>query len=209
METWKLAVIVFLLGALGGYGAYQSQVSKLPPPPTEAELKQAQAQQKKSLPVYSFLNQPVPQWKVADKAQWVNTARPLSSDDFKGHVTLLEFFRIDCSHCRDAVPFMKYLHQTYGPKGLKIVALQSPVTDREKDWKGVQAQIKNWELAYPIAQVNPKLFLDTFKGTNFPTTMLIDKTGVIRFVETGFDAAKAQELESEVKKLLGSGRKTS
>jgi hypothetical protein len=96
---------------------------------------------------------------------------------------------------------MKHLQKTYAPKGLKIVAIQSPgVAPTENDWKTVQDKVREWQVTYPVAfDEQGQLFKTKYNGTNYPTLLLLDPNGMIRFVQTGHTAEKAAQLESVIK----------
>ncbi|HEX8236945.1 MAG TPA: redoxin family protein [Abditibacteriaceae bacterium] len=205
MEKWKILVIIFLLGGLAGLGVVQSQLANRPaqPPITAGN----QVQQEERLPVMDLEGQPAPAWNIPAK-YWMNTKEPLDVQSFKGNVTLVEFFRIECSHCQESVPFMKYLNKTYGPKGLKIVGIQSPgVAETENDWKTVQDRVREWQLTYPIAfDEQGQLFKTKYNGTNYPTLLLIDPNGSIRYIHSGHTEEKAAKLEAAIKMGLNMKR---
>src|SRR3712207_4929664 len=100
MDKWKILLIVVLLGGLAGYGFYQQATvgetqmgmpanPEPPEDPTKGPL----------------VGKPASAWNIP-AGSWMNTPQPISLQDMKGHVTILEFFRIECPHCEDAAPFM-------------------------------------------------------------------------------------------------------
>lgn len=199
MEKWKGIVVVLIIGALGAYGYIASR----PPAPNEEPPKPppgAQALQK-------LVGQPAPEFGIP-AALWTNSKEQVTVDSLKGHVTLIEFWRATCPHCEDAAPFMEMLYEKYGDKGLKIVGIQSPSTNPdphfvENDWSQVRAVVDQWGITYPVGfDANATLFKESYAGSLYPTVLALDKNGVIRFVETGYDAAKAKQLEQVVQKLL-------
>jgi hypothetical protein len=96
------------------------------------------------------------------------------------------------------------LNKTYGPQGLKIVAIQSPGTaPTENNWKTVQGRLQEWGVEYPVAfDAGAALFKNKYQGTTYPSLLLIDRNGVIRMVQTGHDMAKARMLEDAIKAAL-------
>jgi thiol-disulfide isomerase/thioredoxin len=202
MEKWKIFVIIFLLGGLAGLGAVQSRLSNGPDtPPADAQTPAGEQPRKEEpLPVMKMMGKSAPSWNIPQQ-YWINTKKPLDLKDFKGSMTLLEFFRIECSHCQDAVPFMKQLQKTYAPKGLKIVAIQAPgMAPTENDWQTVQDKLREWKVTYPVAfDEKAQVFQSKYNGTKYPTMLLLDPHGVVRFVQTGYTAEKAAQLESTIK----------
>lgn len=216
MEKWKIGVIAALIACLGLYGYQQQKANSAelgqgPDAPATA-VASTPAEPK---PVEALRDQPAPAWKVPAR-YWVNTPRPITLNDLKGHVTLVEFWRTGCSHCRAAAPYLSDLYRDEGKRGLKMVSFQSPgVADDagnpENDWTKVQGFVKEHKLPYPVAfDEGGTLFKGAYKGTNYPTLLILDRRGVVRFVQTGFDLdndagrAKIEEfreaLDAELKK---------
>ena len=123
----------------------------------------------------------LPEWK--NVAPWQNTKTPITLGSMKGKPALIEFFRIKCSHCQDAAPFLEALYKRYQPRGLKMVAIQSPgdykdILNEETQWPKVQEFIKAGGLTYPVGMdKDSKYFQQTIKGTYYPTTMIADPSG--------------------------------
>ena len=212
MEKWKIGVIAVLLLGLAGYGLSQQQSDKpadaivadmpgaLGATATPAENKAA-----------GFIGQQLgsdklPDWK--NVSPWQNTKTPVTLDSIKGKPTLIEFFRIKCSHCQEAAPFLEALYKRYQPRGLKMVAIQSPgdykdITNEETQWPKVQAFIAAGGLTYPVGMdKDSQYFQQTIKGTYYPTTMLADASGKIVHAQTGHDTQKAITLAVELEKQL-------
>jgi thiol-disulfide isomerase/thioredoxin len=209
MEKWKIAVIAALLLSLVGFGAYQQNQQNQPPTPGPTPSQ---------TPVPSpYLGKVLPAWNFST---W-NTQKPVSLSSLKGKTTLLEIFRIECSHCRDAAPFMVALDKRYGPRGLKMIGIQSPGQTKdpqnpENHWKTVQSWLKEREVKYPVAFDDEsryfqgtlqKLFLNNDPSKLlYPTLMLIGPDGKIEMAQTGHDTAKAIALAVELEKRFPTGK---
>ena len=198
MDKWKIVLIVVLLGGLAGYGFYQQAM--LGETPVDIETTPPPAEDPTKGP---FVGKPAAAWNIP-AGSWMNTPQPISLKDVKGHVTVIEFFRIECPHCEDAVPFMRSLYTKYQPQGLRIVAFQSPGdAPSENDWKKVQATLRRWNVNYPVAfDKNADFFTKKYKGDTYPTVFVVDEKGIIRYQETGYDEATAKSLESFIVKSL-------
>ena len=125
----------------------------------------------------------LPVWK--NVGPWENSKTPVTFDLFKGNVVMVEFFSVDCSHCQDAAPLMEALYQRYQPRGLKMVAVQSPIhpenlSGDETQWPKVQNFVNAADLTYPVGMdKDSKYFQQTIGGANYPTTMISNPTGKI------------------------------
>lgn len=197
MSTWKAALIVALLCSLIGYGYYQTLPTKIVPPTPPPNATPVPDK------VKVWQGKPPMPWNIAaDK--WVNTPVPLKPEQLRGHVTLIEFFRIGCSHCEEAAPHMERMFHDYGPKGLKIIAFQAPGTSAEEnDWINVQSTIKRWRLSYPIAFDEKSKVFKKYLAETYPTMLVVDKSGIIRFAQSGFDVSKELKLREQIEQMLG------
>ena len=145
-------------------------------------------------------------WVIPQRG-WTNTPQPVWLGGLKGHVTVIEFFRINCSHCQDAAPARRALYRKYRKQGLKMIGFQSPgdvgnAANAENDWRQVKLQIKKWNLTYPIAFDKNRAFFDKNDLMFYPTVLVLDKQGIVRFQQTGYSDEKARELERVVAKML-------
>ena len=197
MEKWKLVLIMLLLGGVAGYGFYQQNAASQLPDVQPTPLPPGGSTRS------SLLNKPAAAWNIPSEL-WMNTPQPISLQDVKGHITIVEFFRIECSHCQEAAPFMSSLYTKYKPQGLRMVAFQSPgKAASENDWSKVQATLRRWKVTYPVAfDKNAALFKGKYNGKAFPTVFVLDEKGIIRFRLIGLHDGRAQALENVIVKAL-------
>lgn len=217
MEKWKIGVIAVLLLGLVGYGVSQQKSSEAPvvanadgtmpnatlapgetpvAPPNKAQVFIGQELGGDKIPVWTKIG------------PWENAKQPLTLESIKGKPVLLEFFRIKCSHCQDAAPYLEALYKRYQPRGLKMAAIQSPgdykdATNDETQWPKVQAFVKAGGLTYPVGMdKDSDYFQKTLKGDYYPTTMIADPSGKVVYAQTGHDTQKAITLAVELEKQL-------
>lgn len=217
MEKWKIGVIAVLLLGLVGYGVSQQQSTKtedlIPgtPPSLNATLAPGETPVASPNKAAVFIGQElggakIPAWTKI--GPWENAKQPVTLNSIKGKPVLLEFFRINCSHCQDAAPYLEALYKRYQPRGLKMAAIQSPgdykdATNDETQWPKVQAFVKAGGLTYPIGMdKDSDYFQKTLKGDYYPTTMIADPSGKVVYAQTGHDAQKAITLAVELEKQL-------
>lgn len=209
MEKWKIGVIAVLFLGLVGYGVSQQKASE-PADVATSQVPGATAAPEANKAAV-FIGQElggakIPVWTRV--GPWENTKQPVTLDSLKGQPALLEFFRINCSHCQEAAPFLEALYGRYQPRGLKMAAVQSPgdykdATNDETQWPKVQDFIKAGGLTYPVGMdKNSQYFQQTINGLSYPTTMLSDKNGKVVYAQTGHDTEKAIALAVELEKQL-------
>lgn len=205
MEKWKGIVIALIIIAVGGYGYLASR----PPAPTETVEAPPPGEQA----LQKLVGKPAPEFNIPS-ALWANVEgkNPVTVESLKGHVTVLEFWRAACPHCKDAAPFMEKLYEKYEKQGLKMVGIHSPSNNPdptfvENDWGQVRSTVNQWGITYPVGyDAESKLFKNQYSGTLYPTALVLDKNGVVQYAETGYDEAKAQKLEQAVQQVLATGK---
>jgi len=157
-------------------------------------------------PSPSPVGQQAKRWSVP-RHLWMNTTKPIWLGGLQGHIVVLDFFRIRCAHCQLSAPSRRALFEKFSPQGVKMIGFESPgepldATNPETDWAQVQATVKQWQLPYPIAFDDKRQLFRSYGFDYFPSIVVLDSKGVVRFYQTGYTAKKQQELEQAVSALV-------
>jgi peroxiredoxin len=91
-------------------------------------------------------------------------------------------------------------HEKYDAKGLTIVGAHTPEFFWEKSHDRVTAAVKKLGIRYAVVQDNDMKIWKRFGVWAWPTTILIDKNGIIRYRHIGEGAY--EETESSIRRLL-------
>ena len=122
---------------------------------------------------------------------------PISSNDLKGKVVIIDFWSTWCAPCKQEMPGYQELIDRYGPQGLAVVGLKS---DAMADTEDPSKFAKRIGVRYPLAAVTDDL-AQRFGGiAGLPTTLIYDRSGVLRKKIIGFEYTEA--VEAELKALL-------
>lgn len=126
-------------------------------------------------------------------AAWLNSA-PLSTDELRGKVVLVEFWTFDCINCRNTIPQVRDWYQKYHAQGLAIVGVHTPEFSYEQDVANVKKAIQDLRIPYAVALDNDFKTWNAFHVWAWPTIFIIDKQGAIRFTHVGEGAyAEAEQ----------------
>lgn len=128
--------------------------------------------------------------------------KPLSLKDLRGQVVLLNFWDFGCPSCNLEVKHLEQLHRKYGGKGLRVVGIAALEQDREK----VQQFLEQHDTTYRVVMDPDQAVGRKYRVSVHPTTMILDRKGVVRFVHTGFLNGDEKLLEDAVRAVL-EGRK--
>ena len=101
------------------------------------------------------------------------------------------------------IPQLRGWHERYGQGGLTIVGVHSPEFGWEKPKDGVAAAMKKLGILYPVVQDNDFAIWKRFGVRAWPTLVLVDRKGVVRFSHIGEGAY--EETESMIRRLLAEG----
>jgi thiol-disulfide isomerase/thioredoxin len=130
---------------------------------------------------------------------WINS-EPLTLTGLRGRVVLIDFWTFGCYNCRNTLPFLKRWHERYSDKGLTIVGVHSPEFDAEKKIENLRREVTSLGIRYPVITDND---YETWRGYGveaWPTVILVDKTGHVRWSHVGEGAY--DETEGAIQKLL-------
>lgn len=154
---------------------------------------------------YRLIGEPTPEIEI-DK--WIGMdagLTPLAS--MKGKVVLLDFWAMWCKPCFAAFPELTEWHHAYSGQGLQIIGLTryyGTAGGFNADDAGEYAFLQKFKraegLPYPLAVAKNVNNHNRFGVVGLPTTVLIDKKGVVRYIRTG--ASMGEEIEAVIRKLL-------
>ena len=152
---------------------------------------------------------PYPAANFAKSNIWLNTPnnQALDMQKLRGKVVLVDFWTYSCINCLRTIPDMVGLDKKYSKYGLVIVGVHSPEFEFEKNANNVKNALSRYGIKYPVAMDNN---LDTWTNYNnqyWPAHYLIDKNGMV--VYTHFGEGQADELDNNIRVLLGLGGKVS
>lgn len=141
-------------------------------------------------------------------------------DRFKNKVIVIQFLGSWCPNCMDETAFLSPFYEKYKDQGLEVIGLAyERYAEPEKAKKAVGNLMTRFKVNYPVLLTGftnkpgdvlkslPQL--ENFNA--FPTTIIIDKQGVVSSIHTGFDGpATGQDyhdyinaFEAKIKTLLG------
>ncbi|MBC8053081.1 MAG: TlpA family protein disulfide reductase [Sphingobacteriaceae bacterium] len=117
----------------------------------------------------------------------------LSDATFKNKVIVIQFLGSWCANCMDETAFLAPFYQEYKEKGVEVIGLAYERTpDFNKSKARVEQLKQRFNITYPllITGFTNKEVLKSMPALNefkaFPTTVLIDKEGLVRKIHTGF-----------------------
>jgi cytochrome c biogenesis protein CcdA/thiol-disulfide isomerase/thioredoxin len=136
---------------------------------------------------------------LSGAVQWFNSP-PLTRDELKGQVVLVDFWTYSCINCLRTLPFIRAWADRYKNNGLVVLGVHTPEFAFEKNPANVQAAIKEFHITYPVALDNDYAIWKAFSNQYWPADYLVDAAGKVRFHH--FGEGKYEETENHIQELL-------
>jgi cytochrome c biogenesis protein CcdA/thiol-disulfide isomerase/thioredoxin len=124
---------------------------------------------------------------------WLNSP-PLSPQDLRGKVVLVDFWTYSCINCLRALPYVSGWYDKYKDHGLLVIGVHAPEFAFEKDLGNVRRAVADLHVAYPVALDNDFAIWRGFNNQYWPAHYFIDSHGQIRghhFGEGGYAESEA------------------
>jgi thiol-disulfide isomerase/thioredoxin len=116
----------------------------------------------------------------------------------EGKVRIVDFWASWCEPCREALPFLDSLRREQGERGLSVYAVTV-----DEDPSQIRAFLEQVPVGFPVLWDKGGMrYADTFEIQRLPTTYVIDRKGIVRFVHEEYDEAVARETREQVERLL-------
>ena len=140
--------------------------------------------------------------------EWIDQS-PTKLADLRGRVVMLDFWAPWCGPCRATFPRLQKWHENYKNKGLVILGLttfnghaegkqltHAQELDYLRDFK------KKFSLPYGFGISDSENNDRNYGVASIPTTFLIDRRGVVRFISIGSSDEESSALGRMIKKLI-------
>ncbi|HEY9107131.1 MAG TPA: thioredoxin family protein [Roseateles sp.] len=131
--------------------------------------------------------------------QWLNSA-PLSAEQLRGKVVLVDFWTYSCINCLRTLPWLNAWAQKYGPQGLVVIGVHAPEFSFEKQQANVAKAVQRLKLSYPVAIDTDFTAWRAFGNSAWPTFHVVDAQGRVRHQQVG--ESGYEQTERVLQKLL-------
>lgn len=126
-----------------------------------------------------LIGQPAPPFP---QTQWLN-GTPLTWEDLRGQIVILDFWAEWCGPCRNDLPKMSELHQQRETTGITVLGIHTPGSEMEE----IEKVTKLFDLRYPICIDLPRAtddagwgrLFEQYKILGIPHAFVVDREGRI------------------------------
>lgn len=176
---------------------------EMPNKPTQDETIRLLKKREKQL---KLLGEAAPELTGID--QWFpGKAQTLQS--LRGKVVLLDFWATWCGPCFDAFPSLAEWHRDYAAEGLVILGVtryygngEGFTLDKPSEIAFLNRFREKHSLPYDFVVTDDQRVQQLYAATALPTAVVIDRKGVIRYIESGTNPTRIEEMRNVVLRLL-------
>ena len=123
----------------------------------------------------------------------------VSLSDYQGKVVLLDFWASWCVPCREELPFLVKFYRENQKEDFIVLAVN--IDDKEENMRNFLSKIFATHV-FPVIFDKEKSIPPLYELESMPTSVFIDKKGIIRYVHTGFNDTRKKEFQEELSILL-------
>lgn len=136
---------------------------------------------------------------ITQQGQWLNAARPLTAEDLKGRIILLDFWTYCCINCMHVIPDLHYLEKTFGDK-LTVIGVHSAKFLNERDSENIRNAILRYDIEHPVVNDHNFAIWQSFGIKSWPTFVLINPNGTIEEIYSG--EGNREAVEKDIRALV-------
>jgi thiol-disulfide isomerase/thioredoxin len=140
--------------------------------------------------------QPVPSFS----ARSLDGDTTLALSAYRGKVVYLDFWASWCGPCQTAMPLIEQLRTEFPSDQFQVIAVNLD----EKPEKA-KAFLETHKVGYPSVSDPQGNLPKSFGLKTMPTSYLIDRAGVVRYVHPGFRASDIDGLRAKIREVLNQG----
>ena len=124
--------------------------------------------------------------------------KTVALSSLRGKVVLVDFWASWCEPCKRELPILQEMAARLRGRGIEILTVN---LDRER--ANVEAFLKLRAIALPVL-LNPDLSVaDRFQPPKMPSSYVIDRKGLVRYVNAGFEPGDEKAIEKQLLDVAG------
>lgn len=144
------------------------------------------------------LREPMPELEGA--TVWFNT-NPIQRDDLIGKKpTLLHFWSVSCTLCKQEMPIVNQFRDEY-ENSLNVIAIHMPRSKKDMELNQIKWVANEQHIHQPIFVDNDRKLTEVFDNKYVPAYYLFDDKGKLRHYQAGSGSMKM--LRYRVNRVLG------
>jgi peroxiredoxin len=121
----------------------------------------------------------------------------LRLEEYRGQVVLINFWASWCGPCRQEMPILDQLHQRYEDTGFAVLGVNV-----EGEIAPAQKIVDKTNVTFPVLIDEGQSVSQMYDLEAMPSTVVVDRAGVIRYVHMGYKPGDEAKYVEIVKQLI-------
>ena len=115
----------------------------------------------------------------------------------RGQIILINFWASWCGPCRKEMPILQNLHDKYQDLGVSVWGVNV-----EQENQAGRDFLADLHLSFPIFFDPTNSISETYQVEAMPTTVIVDRSGVVRYIFRGYKSGYEKKYAKALKKLI-------
>lgn len=133
-------------------------------------------------------------------AREIFSDKPISLTDYRGSAIILMSWATWCMDCEEELAALEQLWNSEQGRGLVVVAVN---LDGVEANERIERMVTQYQLTYPVWRDPENVFFSTFNTPGIPTTVLLDRHGMVLRAWVGPVDFNSINVRSEIETALG------
>jgi thiol-disulfide isomerase/thioredoxin len=134
---------------------------------------------------------------------WLNVDHPLSLEELRGKVVVVDFWTSCCINCIHTLPVLAAIEHRFEGKPVVVVGVHSAKFDVEGEQERLRSIISEYSIRHPIAVDGSMKIWDSWGARAWPSLYVLDPSG--RVVWMGSGEPTAETIGTAVESALAMG----
>lgn len=119
---------------------------------------------------------PIPAPSLDGAVEWLNVAAPITIEQLRGKVVILDFWTYGCVNCMHVLRDLKTLEQRF-PDELAVLGVHSPKFTNEKSSENLKRILVRYEIEHPVVNDANLEIWRRYGAKAWPTRVIVDPAG--------------------------------
>ncbi len=121
----------------------------------------------------------------------------LKLSEHRGEVVMINFWASWCAPCRLEMPHLNDLYLRFKDMGFTLLAVNV-----EEDSAQAQQMARELKMAFPVLFDTTNKVSKMYDVSAMPSTIIVDRSGNMRFLHRGYQAGYEDEYQQQVRELI-------
>ncbi len=121
----------------------------------------------------------------------------LRLSEYRGEVVMINFWATWCGPCRQEMPLLDELYDRYQRVGFRLLGVNI-----DDDRQQAMQMVKELDVSFPVLFDSEKDVSKRYQVQAMPVTVLLDRSGKVRYVHHGYQPGYEQHYLTEIRELL-------